>query len=602
MLATSATLLEAARSGSATPYVRVRLFDRDAGVPCLRFERWYEGAESDGPAAIVVAGDGSLLRARIDPGTDTLHIQRVEEPSAESAFGSWSSLATAVGCAVRADGEALAAWATGGVVYVASRPAAGSWGSPSAWSHSLATVNGLAVADAEDWALLVSGTDGDGAPGCWSTGYGSGVGGPPGHWSALRPVAGASPGLDVTYRATGLATAGVTRAALVESYAGTGAFDRAFLATGLAGGVFDDGEWREPAPFPHASEWGVAIASDGVDAYASAAGALWHAAASAPSTDVTEHVIAATYEAAPGGDRLALTLDARAADLAPVVTAGAEIAFAPGYVTDAGLEVAAGRALWVTAVTRTRRDGRDVVEVEALGGLAWLRRCRSARLHAWPAGERSVLASMREVARLAGFRVTVEDASDAATTLTPGFTVCPGEASAGALERLLDRLPDTVRARGTELVMHEADPDAEAAYTYGLAHPVTAVRALDVAATPLAARVLGTDVAGEAVAEPVSGGAVSGDSAIVTVVDAGLTTAGQAVDRAEAVLRRAHLGRPVLEVEAAPHPGQEPGDVVAVSDAVLGLDTARLRVQSVRFEFARRPRGRYVMRLALGEP
>ncbi|MCK9497038.1 MAG: hypothetical protein M0R75_16310 [Dehalococcoidia bacterium] len=312
MLTTSSTLIETARSASASPYVRVRLSDRDLGVPRLRFTRWYTGSEAEGPAGLALPSDGSLVRVRIDAATSTLYTQRIATPSASSDYSAWSSLATAeadagvglhaagarvlvgyydgtavrvrestdggatfgtasalvfsadvtaVGCAVREDGAALAAWAAGDDLYVAARPAGGAWGSPAAWPYTLGGINAVAVSDTEDWAILVSGEDGDGAPGCWSTRYGSGVGGPPGDWSALAPVLLASPGLDVSYRATAVVDVGAPRALLVESYAGTGAFDRVMLATGLAGGAFEDGEWRDPVPFEHTSTWGLAAAA-----------------------------------------------------------------------------------------------------------------------------------------------------------------------------------------------------------------------------------------------------------------------------------------------------------------------------------------------------
>ena len=47
----SSTLLAAQRAASATPHLRVRLYDRDASVARLRWQRWYEGSEPDGPCA-----------------------------------------------------------------------------------------------------------------------------------------------------------------------------------------------------------------------------------------------------------------------------------------------------------------------------------------------------------------------------------------------------------------------------------------------------------------------------------------------------------------------------------------------------------------------
>jgi len=514
-----------------------------------------------------------------------------ESTDSGATFGSATTVATvggvtAVGCAIRADGSALAVWATGGVVYTSSRPAAGNWGSPAAWSRSLDTVNAIAVSDAEDWAILVSGEDDDGAPGCWSTRYGSGVGGPPGHWSVLAPVLVASPGLHVSYRAAGVCQAGAPRALLVESYAGTGAFDRAMLATGLAGGAFDDGEWRDPAPFEDSSPWGLAAAARGGHTYLSSPSAVWHAELGGTPVDVTPSVVAAQYEAGARSERLRLTLDASLLAATPEV--GTEIEFSPGYLTDAGYEFALGRLLWVTTVERQRGE----VHLTAEGVLGRLGRWRAQRQIAWGAGDATIAAIVRATARAAGVRAVAGSGSLAVTTLTPGFTVRAGESALAALTRLLERVPDQTCGRGLDLHVAERDPDEAPSYAYGEAHAIRSVDLRDADGAPGSARVLGAGAVGEAV------GASAGGVAVI--VDATITSAALATARAEAALRRAVLAEERGTLEAAPHPGHEPGDVIEVTDATLALNAAPFRVTSVTFDYRQQPRAKYVMRLGLG--
>lgn len=640
MLSTSPTLIEAARSGSATPYVRVRLSDRDAGVPRLRFVRWYDGAEAGGPAGVALPDDGSLVRARIDAGAATLYVQRIATPSEASDYSAWSGLGTAVAapgfglhaagtrvllacydgtnvlvrdstdsgatfgtqtpittvasltaiaCAVRADGAGLVVWAAAGVCQAMTRPAGGAWSLPVPWAHSLASVSGLAVGDAEDWAILVSGEDGDGAAGCWSTRLGSGLSGPPGHWSALAPVILASPGLEVSYRATGVAHAGAPRATFVESYAGTGAFDRAMLATGLAGGAFEDGEWREPVPLDHASPWGLAATAHGTSAFLSSAAALWHAEVGGSPVDVSAAVLDARYEADDRIERLKLTLDA--ASLPAVPAPGVEVDFSPGYLTDAGIEYAVGRTLWVRSVERSGGE----VTLAAEGALGKLGRWEAPRQVAWLPGDATAAAIARSITRAAGVRLASAGASTDATTLTPGFVLRPGESGSAALARLLTRVPDQLYGRGLDLHLVERDAGEVAVYAYGTAHPVHSVELTDADDGSRWARVLGAGAVGEAV-----DGTAGDEGGVAVVVDAAVTSAPVAAARARAVLRRAALAREVGSLEASPHPGHEPGDVIAVTDEALGLDAATFRVRSVLFDYARRPRGRYRMRLGLG--
>ena len=91
----SATLIEAQRSASAEPFLRVLLYDRDVGATRLRWQRIYTGTEPDGPCAAALPADGSLLRARIDPATGAVTRQRVTNPGPMSDFTSWTSVATA---------------------------------------------------------------------------------------------------------------------------------------------------------------------------------------------------------------------------------------------------------------------------------------------------------------------------------------------------------------------------------------------------------------------------------------------------------------------------------------------------------------------------
>src|SRR5438552_1875918 len=92
MRALTDTLLAAQQAPSGEPYLRVRLYDRDLGVPRLRWARWYDGAEPAGPCAAALPADGALLRARIDAASATLYASRVASPAAGSMYSTWTSL------------------------------------------------------------------------------------------------------------------------------------------------------------------------------------------------------------------------------------------------------------------------------------------------------------------------------------------------------------------------------------------------------------------------------------------------------------------------------------------------------------------------------
>mgnify|MGYP003348294086 CR=1 FL=1 len=96
-----------------------------------------------------------------------------------------------------------------------------------------ASVNAIAMSDASDYAVLVSGADSAGTAGVWSTRLGSGVGAPPGVWLPLTEVSAAASGTNVTYMATGAGFAATSRLAFAEVYAGSGAYTRLHLSQSM---------------------------------------------------------------------------------------------------------------------------------------------------------------------------------------------------------------------------------------------------------------------------------------------------------------------------------------------------------------------------------
>ena len=258
----TSTLLAAQQSASAEPYVRVRLSDLDVGVPRLRWTRWYSGAEAAGPCGVGVAGDGGLLRVRLDAASGALSHQRVAAPSAGSTYSAWTSLGsvhagarigfaaagtraliatvrsggtgvevrestdsgasfgasllltttggavTAIACTLQASGTAAVVFAWGGAVYAMRRAGVGGWSMPALWPHTLASVSGLAATFESDHQVIVSGATSAGAAGTWSCILGAGGSMPPGAWSALHEVAGASAGTNLSHFGSGRSPGG----------------------------------------------------------------------------------------------------------------------------------------------------------------------------------------------------------------------------------------------------------------------------------------------------------------------------------------------------------------------------------------------------------
>ena len=253
--------------------------DRIGDVARLDWERLYSGGETDYFHAATMPGDGSLVRARVDPATSQLLVQRVVDPGPGKDFAVWSSFATvssnagialasdganvllfyvdtdnvtiklaessdygqSFGSAVtvatasgavgrlaadlKSDGTALLLYSVGATVYRVKR-ASGVWGSPAAWTNSLAGVTGLACCYAIDFNVVVTGTDSSGAAKVWTTIYGDGFNHPLDTWSPLTELARADAGSNMTFRAPFLDRADVPRLFFVEKYTGSQAYSR----------------------------------------------------------------------------------------------------------------------------------------------------------------------------------------------------------------------------------------------------------------------------------------------------------------------------------------------------------------------------------------
>jgi hypothetical protein len=211
-------LLAAQKSASAVPYVKVEIAARIGGIRHLDWQRLYSGSEPDSHHAATMPGDGSLIRCRLDSGS--LYRQRVTSPGPGSDFGTWTLVESAANAGValasraaqvllfyvgtngrtiyvressdygatfgsataittaaaavgwlaadlKADNTVLLIYSVGGTVYAVKR-SGGSWGSPTAWSNSLVSVSGLACQYEADFAVVVSGSDAQGACKVWT--------------------------------------------------------------------------------------------------------------------------------------------------------------------------------------------------------------------------------------------------------------------------------------------------------------------------------------------------------------------------------------------------------------------------------------------------
>jgi hypothetical protein len=482
-------------------------------------------------------------------------------------------------------------------VYAVKR-SGGSWGSPAAWTNSVAAVSGLACYHSGDWNVVVDGQDAAANAMVWTAVYGDGFSQAPDTWSALREVTRASSGSSVSFRAPFLARPDVFRLTFVEKYTGTQAYARPYHGYSPATAAYADNLWREPVPFDFSNEYGLALAQSGSAAWLSAPSGVWTASLAASPLDVSADVLAAATEDGAEGGRLRLVLrnDDGRYSAQPLLKAGAEVRVSPGYVTSSGPQASAGSAYWIDGVELTSGGGEAAAVVHASDGWGLLGAWRARRQYAWAAGAKNVFGMLQFLFARAGLELSSSGASSESANLYPAFTVHPDESGLVAVRRLLAMLPDVVYFRGEFGFLKEPLATEAAAYAYGTDHALLRGRYRAGAAAANRAQVFGSGVFVERLDWPSLEGVYD---RLEQVLDANLTTVTQAEERGDAVLRKASLGALDGEVTAPVNCGQELYDVIAVTDAVAGLSAAKRRVLGMELRYSAAT-GAYETRLRLG--
>lgn len=649
MRSISPTLLAAQKSASSAPYLKVALYDRIGGVRRLAFERLYTGGEAEGYHAAAMPGDGSLVRSRVDGGH--LYYQRVTSPGSGSTFSSWTDLGAVAGadtalCAdgsrlllfyvdtdgatvrvrestdngatlgapvtaapaagavtwlaadVKPSGDCVLVYSAGATVYRAKRTS-GSWGSAVAWTNSVASVDGLACHHQADWNVAVAGTDSDGLSYVWTCIFGDGIWQAADTWSALREMTRASAGSSVSFRAPFLGRPATHRATFVEKYTGVTAYSRAYHTYEPPPASFAENRWREPIPFDLGTEYGLAIAFDINAAWLCTPYGVWRGPLAVDTLDLTADVLEADVTDRPFGGEVRLVIrndDGRYSGAPSPLRTGAEIEIEPGYQTSSGAESSEGPRYWIESVERITGGGRGAVEIRGHSAWGALGSQRLRRQFAWEAGSATVFDLLSFLFGRAGLDFSSVSASLPALTLRPAFAVHAGESILTAVRHALRPVADVMFQRAEVSFLKDPVATEAVTYSYGTDHALLAGRYLDVAPPGNRAQVFGEGVFAEAFDWP---RIEESYDRTTQVVDANLTTAGEAADRADAVLRRAAIDAIDGRITVRPNCAQELYDVIEVTDAVAGLAAAKRRVLGLRLRYSAE-KGEYTQELELG--
>ncbi|HJX11982.1 MAG TPA: hypothetical protein VJ377_00480 [Dehalococcoidales bacterium] len=530
----TSTLLAAQQQASGTPYVKVEVKNRVAGVVRYDWSRLYAGSEVSSPHAVAMPSDGSIVRVRATPMDDgrKIYRQRVAGPGPGSDFSQWtyinqynalvvaaaslgaevsifwiktnreirrikstdygvtwgspelidySSTTSVYGLAAayKPNGD-LAIFFADQVNIFVKKYIGGVWQAMSAWDKTTDDLSGVGCCYGTDWNLLVTGKDAPGNFKLWSLVYGDGGDVSAGSWSALREMASAPSGGDFEYRQPFLDMTDVWRCFFVEKFAGTEAYERPFWSHTVVGADFVDGLWREPVPFDMTAGYGLAMAHHGDYAWLSSPDSVWRADLTARTLDMTADVVGIRQETGETEGSLTVALrndDGRYAapgegSLADLV-AGAQLDFGPGYVTTEGGEVSSGQSFSLEAFEHTS-GGRAGLVLHARDGWGALADWRARHQFRWnrTSDDLPVRDIIAFVLARVGLNLEVVSASSAATGFYPDFTINPDNDGRSVIRTLLSFVPDVLFLEGNQAYLVNPLAADSPVYSYGGAHPL----------------------------------------------------------------------------------------------------------------------------------
>jgi len=535
MRSLSETLLATQKEATRIPYVKFEAKNKIAGVVKYDWSRLYNGSEDDYFHAVTMPGDGSLIRVRITPPSDSrkLYRQRVANPGPESDFSQWVYTnqynAVIVACcssgaevsifwiksdrkiyqlkstdygvnwsspqllgytpttaiygitaAYKPNGDIALFFADQATLYVMKR-ISGSWGDSTAWDKSTGDLSGVATVYDGDWNLLVTGKDTDGNYKLWSLVYGDGGEVTVGTWSALKEIAAAPSDGNFEYHRVFLDKPDVYRAFYVEKFTGTESYNRPFWSYSVPDTRFTDNLWHEPVPFNLSSEYGLAIAHHGDYCWLSNPNGVWRASKVEQTINLTADVLSLRQDATQTSGRLMVELRNDEGQYASpgqgdlqVLNIGCQLELSPGYVTSVGNEVSSGQTFVLDAYEHASSAGKASLILYASDGWGLIDVWGARHQFRWnkDSNQMSVKQLLEFVLSRVGLKLEVKSQSSVITSFYPDFAINPNNQGEVIVRTLLSFVPDVLFIEGNKTCLINPLNTDSSVYSYGSAHPI----------------------------------------------------------------------------------------------------------------------------------
>ena len=532
----SSTLLTAQKEATHTPYVKVVVYNKIAGVVRYDWTRLYTGTEDDYFHAVTMPGDGSLIRARITLPADSrkLYRQRVANPGPSSDYSTWTytnqynavvvasaSLGAEVSifwintskeirrikstdngvtwgspelidytpttaiygltAAYKPNGDLAIFFADQATLYV-KKHIGGNWQNKTAWDKTTGDLSGVACVYDADWNLFVTGKDSAGNFKLWSLIFGDGGDVTAATLSDLKEFASAPSGGDFEYHRVFMDKPDVYRGFYIEKFTGTQPYNRPFWSHSIPDTTFLSNLWREPVPFNLSSEYGLAIAHYGNYCWLSSPDGVWRAKLTPQSIDLTSDVTGIRQELRETSGKLVVELRNDEGQYASpgsgslsILDLGGQLDFSPGYVTTAGDEVSSGQTFILQTYEHTSSGGQASLVLYALDGWDSINTWRARHQFRWnkDSNQMSVKQILEFTLARIGLKLTTISQSSVITGYYPDFTINPNNRGDTVISRLLSFVPDILFIEGNIAYLVNPLSSDSSTYSYGgTSHPI----------------------------------------------------------------------------------------------------------------------------------
>ncbi len=659
MKSLTSSLLAAQKQSSRTPCVKLTASNIASGITRLNWQRLYQGSEEDYYHAMTLAGDGSMIRVRITPPSDSrkLYRQRVANPSPESGFSQWdycsqynavivaiaslgaevsifwiksdrkiqrlkstdygsswsspelidyspTTAINGIAAAYKPSGDLALFFADQSTLYV-KELIGGQWQTKQSWDKNTGVLSGVAATYDSDYNLFLTGQDQDGNYHLWSLVYSEG------DWSELKTFAQAPAGGDYQYRQAFLAKPDVHRAFFIEKYQGVQAYSRPFWSHSTIGSQFTENLWLEPEPFNLDSEYGLAIAHHGEYCWLSSSNSVWRALLTPQEVELNTDVTAIKQQIGKQTDYLTAELsnengryNSPGSGELSLLKTGGQLKLAPGYITSQGEEFSAGLCFIIDYLEHLSSGGQSSLTLSATGGWNLLKKWCARHQFRWnkDTQELSVKEIIAFILSRVGIRLNIKSQSSMIGSLYPDFSINPGDMGDTLIEKLLGLVPDAIFLEGYEAYLVNPQATDSSSYSYGLSHDLFEGSYRQGTLTFNHIQVEGYDPIGDA---PLIVNSYQWAEIGLTgerlkhIEDRNIDSVSEADDRGDACLRKLEVASCGGFIRVPVNCGQELYDVIDITDSRIGLEQDKWRVLGITL-FYQPDRGRYEQQLLLG--